>query len=133
MEKSTKSIFNLSAVKTAIEAANKELIALLVIGDSVGVSNCFTKDAKFMKGGTAPIVGIESIEATFSEMIASGVSNLALKTLEVWGDENLITEEGEYSLFAGETKLDHGKFMVLWKKENGKWKLHRDMISSNVA
>jgi ketosteroid isomerase-like protein len=27
-------------------------------------------------------------------------------------------------------QLDKGKYLVLWKKENGKWKLHRDI--SNI-
>lgn len=131
VETITESRFDLATAKTEIEAANKELIALLVKADSEGISKCFTKDAKFMMSGTPSISGMKNIQSTFSGLIKSGITNLDLKTTEVWGAEYLITEEGMFSLFAGETKVDYGKFIVLWKKEEGKWKLHRDMISSD--
>lgn len=127
------SIFNLATAKTEIKAANKELITFLTAADPVRISECFTEDAKFMMSGTPSISGKESVKSTFAGLIESGISNLNLNTIEIWGTEDLITEEGEYSLFSGDTKVDHGKFMVLWKKEDGKWKLHRDMISSNVT
>ena len=28
-------------------------------------------------------------------------------------------------------KLDNGKYIVVWKKERGRWKLHWDMFSTN--
>lgn len=138
-EKTTKPIetvievpFNLAAVKAEIETANEELIALIVIGDSIGIAKKFTADAKFMMTGSPSISGTGSIQSTFSGMITSGISNLNLETTEIWGSENFITEEGEYAIFVEEAKVDYGKYIVLWKKEEGKWRLHRDMISSNV-
>ncbi len=81
---------------------------------------------------TEAIPGIENIQSTFSGIIKSGISNANLRTIEVWGTEDLITEEGEYSLFVGETEVDQGKYLVLWKKEDGKWKFFRDIFNSNL-
>ena len=125
--------FNLATAKAEIETANKEFTGFIAASDSIALSNLYTSDAKFMMTGAPAIVGKESIQATFSGMFKSGVSNVELTTLEVWGTEDVLTEEGEFLLFAGETKIDHGKYMVIWKKEDGKWKLHRDMISSSAA
>jgi ketosteroid isomerase-like protein len=30
-------------------------------------------------------------------------------------------------------ELDHGKYVVIWKKEAGGWKLHRDIWNSSQA
>jgi len=42
-------------------------------------------------------------------------------------------EEGEYT-FMGEDgeQLDKGKYIVLWKMEDGKWKLFRDCYNSDL-
>lgn len=126
------STFNLATAMAEIGAANKEFAAFVAATDSIGLSNLYTQDAKVMMTGAPSINGRNNIQSTMSGMMKSGISRLDLKTIEVWGTEDLITEEGEYSLFAGETKVDYGKYMVLWKKEEGKWKLHRDVISSDV-
>jgi len=124
--------FNLSTAKAEIEAANKQFMTFLAAADSIGIGNLYTQDAKIMMPGAPSISGIENITSTISGMIKSGISNADLRTIEVWGTEDLITEEGEYSLFAGETEVDQGKYLVLWKKEDGNWKLFRDILNSDL-
>lgn len=126
------STFNLSTAKTEIEAVCKEFMTFVAAADSLGLSNLYTQDAKFMMTGAPAISGIDNIQSTFSAIIKSGVSSADLRTIEVWGTEDLITEEGEYSLFAGETEVDQGKYLVLWKKVDGKWKFFRDIFNSNL-
>ena len=29
--------------------------------------------------------------------------------------------------------IDHGKYVVIWKRIEGEWKLHRDIFNSNMA
>ncbi|WP_372745795.1 DUF4440 domain-containing protein [Lutibacter sp.] len=124
--------FNLAIAKAEIEAANKEFMSLLAAADSIGISNLYTKDAKIMMSGMPSIVGNEAIKATFSGMMKSGISKINLTTIEVWGSEDFITEEGTYSLFAGDTEVDQGKYVVIWKKEEATWKLFRDILNSNL-
>ena len=124
--------FNLATAKAEIVAATKEFNAFFAASDSVGLANLYTEDAKFMMTGAPAISGIENIQSTFSGIIKSGISNADLRTIEVWGTEDLITEEGEYSLFVGETEVDQGKYLVLWKKVDGKWKFFRDIFNSNL-
>ena len=131
-EKVTEPIFNLATVNAEIEATNKEFATFIAATDSIGLSNLYTKDAKFMMTGAPSINGRNNVQSTMSSIMKSGITNADLKTIEVWGTVDLITEEGEYSLFAGETKVDHGKYLVLWKKVDGKWKLHRDIFNSDI-
>lgn len=58
---------------------------------------------------------------------------IRLKTIEIWGDENFITEEGTLEVYVkGGTLVDKGKYLVLWKKEDGVWKLYRDLFNSDM-
>jgi len=127
-----KSTFNLSTVKAEIVAANQEFVAFIEAADSVGLGNLYTQDAKLMMTGAPAITGRKNIQSAFSGMINSGITNADLRTIAVWGTEDLITEEGEYSFFVGEDEVDQGKYLVLWKKDDGKWKLFRDILNSNL-
>jgi len=129
----TESTFNLATAKAGIESANNEFATFVTAADSVGLGNLYTQDAKLMMTGAPSINGRENIQSTFSAIFKSGISGADLRTIEVWGTEDLITEEGEYSLFAGESEVDKGKYLVVWKKEDGKWKLHRDIFNSNLS
>jgi hypothetical protein len=43
-------------------------------------------------------------------------------------------EIGRYSLLgANETLMDHGKYLVVWKRFDAQWKLHRDIWNTSVA
>ncbi len=127
------STFNLTTAKAEIEAANNEFMTLFASVDSIGLSNLYTQDTKFMMTGSSAIKGRESVVSAFSGIMKSGISRIDLNTIEVWGNDGLITEEGEYSLYAGDTQADHGKYLVLWKNEDGKWKLHRDIFNTDVS
>jgi len=128
----TEPTFNLATAKAEIEAANKEFMAFFAAGDSVGLANLYTQDAKFMNTGAPAITGRKNIQSALSGIIKSGVSRADLRTVEVWGTEDLITEEGEISLFVEEAEVYQGKYIVVWKKDNGKWKLFRDIFNSNL-
>lgn len=62
---------------------------------------------------------------------------MKLTTVEVFPHGNEATEVGRYELDAplpgGGVVHDHGKFMVLWKRNRkGEWKWHRDIYNSDV-
>lgn len=125
-------LFNLETAKAEIVAANKEFQVLFAAADSIGLASLYTQDAKFMNNGAPAITGRKNIQSALSGIMKSGISSVNLKTIDVWGMENLITEEGELSLFADEAVVYQGKYIVLWKKNDGKWKLFRDIFNSNV-
>ncbi len=126
-------MFDLSAAKKAIEARNSVFTDAFSKGDAVGMANCYTVDAKFMASNSPVVIGRNNIQTAMSEFLKAGVGHVEGKTTEVWGNESLITEEGVYTLSAKDGKvLDHGKYLSLWKMEDGVWKLFRDCSSSDV-
>ena len=124
--------FDLIAANDEVVAANKEFMALWAAIDSVGVANLYTQDAKFMMNGAPSFSGKESIQSIISGVMNSGISSVDLRTIDVWGTEDLVVEEGELSLFVGDKEVDQGKYIVAWKNEEGKWKLFRDIFNSNL-
>lgn len=128
----TKPSFDLTKAKAEIEAANKNIIKDILSGDSVAAANDYSKDAKLMPGNAASITGQDKI-AAFWGGFSKTVTSFTLTTVEVWGDENYLTEEGTYEITPKDNKPhDIGKYVVVWKKEDGKWKLHRDLSNSDL-
>jgi ketosteroid isomerase-like protein len=124
--------FNLTSAKAEIEAANKNFMALVAAGDSVGLANAYTIDAKFMGAGAPSVAGRSNIQSAMSDIVQSGITGVDLRLENIYGTEDLIAEEGELTLFVGEKAVAEEKYIVLWKKEDGKWKLFRDIFNSNL-
>tara|TARA_Y100001972_G_scaffold11163_1_gene12085 strand:+ start:1854 stop:2357 length:504 start_codon:yes stop_codon:yes gene_type:complete len=125
--------FNLATAKAEIEEANKNFMSLIAAGDSIGIANLYTEDAKLMFAGRPADVGRANIQTTFSRILSSGVTKVNLETKEVFGTEDLLAEEGEVTVFVGENAVAVEKYIILWKKEDGKWKLFRDIANSNSS
>ncbi|HTH55259.1 MAG TPA: nuclear transport factor 2 family protein [Cyclobacteriaceae bacterium] len=125
--------FNLDSAKQSIEHQNVAFQTAFETSDSVGLGNLFTSDAKMMMPGSPSIEGraaITSMAAMFMKMKVKRVA----KTIDVWGNDDLLTEEGTASLFDQKgVELDHAKYLVIWKKEDGQWKLFRDMWNSDLT
>ena len=128
----TKPAFDLNNAKKEIEAANKEISDLLSKGDSVGAANMFSKDGKLMINNMPSITGKVNIASCWGGFTRMG-GTLSLTTLEVWGDENFVTEEGVYLLNAKDgSQIDKGKYLVLWKRVDGKLMFYRDIFNSDL-
>src|SRR5471030_2074161 len=87
---SSKSTFDLTAAKKEIDSANKNFTDFLSKSDSVGLSNCYTTDAKFMMPNAPAVSGKKNLESAFGGFIQGGLTNLALTANNVWGDETMV-------------------------------------------
>lgn len=127
-----KAEFDLETVKAEIEEANKNFMALVAAGDSVGLANAYTADAKMMGAGAPSAVGRANIQTAIAEMFNSGITKVDLRLENIYGTQDMIAEEGDLTLYAGDQAVGEEKYIVLWKKEDGKWKLFRDIFNSNL-
>jgi ketosteroid isomerase-like protein len=67
-----------------------------------------------------------------ARIVNSGITSADLRLENIYGTEDLIVEEGELTLYNGDAAVAVEKYIVLWKKEDGKWKLFRDIFNSNL-
>jgi ketosteroid isomerase-like protein len=62
-----------------------------------------------------------------------GIKEAKLEILEVEGLGDTATEISTFTLQGeGGLVLDKGKYMVIWKLEEGQWKMHRDIFNSSL-
>lgn len=120
-------------VRSAIEAADAAISVAAARGDAAAVAAMYAADALVMPAGSEPIRGADAI-LKFWQSSLSGIGGVALKTVDLFVQGSTATEVGQYELRDKTGRaIDHGKYIVVWRKEGGKWKLLRDMFSTNVA
>lgn len=124
--------FDLAMAKQEIIDANKVFMDRFNVADSVGVANLYAPDAKFMMNGAPAFVGREQIQSALSMIIKMGITRVDLTTVDVWGNEDYVTEEGQLKLYAGDQEVDQGKYVLLWKNIDGQWHLFRDCFNSDL-
>jgi len=115
-----------------IKEANKAFIETRNSGDPEALSMLYTIDAKLLPANNALINGREAIKAYWTEGMAQASSELALETITANGYGDLAIEEGRYKVKVGSEEVDMGKYIVIWKKEEGQWKLHQDIWNSDL-
>jgi len=120
-------------VRSQIDAANAQFTAAAAKGDGAGLASLYASDGQVLPADSDPIKGAQAIQKFWQGALDSGIAGIGLTTVDLFGRGPTATEVGQYELRdkAGKV-LDHGKYIVVWRKEGGKWKLLRDMFSSNV-
>lgn len=121
----------MSTVKAEIEAANKKFMDMFAAGDSVGIASSYTTDARFMSEGAPAVEGRANIQTDMSNIFKAGITGVDIRLENVYGVGDLIAEEGELTIYAGKEAVSEEKYIVLWKKEDGTWKMFRDIYNSN--
>lgn len=125
--------FDMEAARSEIDEANREFIDLFNRSDSIGLAYMFTTDGKSMEPNEPSFNGRRAIQTHYSIVMRGGANKLGLVTTGLWGDEKMLAEEGEFTFMDKTDKqIDKGKYIVLWKKEEGKWKLFRDCYNSDL-
>ena len=125
--------FSLDSAKAAIAVSNKVYGACFATGDSTTFVNCYTSDACIYVTNMPKMCGKEAINTFFNGAHKMGITNLILTTEEVMGGKDAVVEVGKYELFVGDkVSAEKGKYILVWKEENGKWKMHRDIWNSDT-
>lgn len=119
-------------IKEQIAAANAGFIAAFGASDAKAVAACYTADGQVFPTGTGIVSGAAAIEAFWGGMMGGPVKTLKLITTEAEQHGDTAIEVGRVELFdaAGEI-ADTLKYIVIWKRIDGQWKMHRDIFNSN--
>lgn len=128
-----KPTFDLASAKTAIETAGQTFVMAMNKGDSITLANCYTTDAKMMGPNEKSVVGRPAIQKVFSSWIKAGMPIFTMKTIEIWGNEEMMAAEEEWTFSDKDGKiLDSGKSIEIFKMEDGKWRMFRDCYNSDL-
>ncbi|BAY98571.1 hypothetical protein NIES37_25220 [Tolypothrix tenuis PCC 7101] len=121
------------SIRDAIVAANKNFMQTFAQGDAASLANLYTQDAQIFPTHSDLIGTRQGIKEFWSAIFRLNISQATLETQEVESHGNTAIEVGKYLLSDRNGQMvDKGKYIVVWKQENGQWRLHRDMWNSSL-
>jgi uncharacterized protein (TIGR02246 family) len=121
-------------IRSAIVAANDAWESAAGRSDAAAVAALYTENAQLLPAQSDFVTGIEAIAAFWQGVFDSGVKGASLDTLEVERFGDTVNEVGKFELRDADGKvLDHGKYLVIWKRDGNSWKLHRDIWTTSVV
>ena len=124
--------FDLATAKSSVERENSKFIEAFKKGDSAGVASNYGQDAWVLPPNGDIVKGNE-IVSLWGSFIRSGVKDLKLSTDDISGNAEQLAETGNYEIYGDQNKLlDKGKYVVVWKSQNGNWKMYRDIWNTNM-
>jgi uncharacterized protein (TIGR02246 family) len=101
-------------------------------GDAAGIAELYTVDAMLLPPGSDFVKGKKAIQDFWKGVIDMGIREAKLDIVEVEHHGDAAIEVGQYKLSGdGGVLVDQGKYIVIWKQEDGQWKLHRDIWNSS--
>lgn len=119
-------------VRTEIEAQEKEFSTAIAKGDYNAVAGMYSSSAQLFPPNAPLVSGHDGIVAAWKGFVDAGFKGLELTTNEVEAAKDHADEVGSYRVTGADgATADAGKYIVIWKKENDKWVLHRDIWNSN--
>jgi uncharacterized protein (TIGR02246 family) len=114
-------------VRAAVEAGNRAFVAAFLKGDAPGVAELYTENGRVVAPGSPVAIGRPEIEVFWRGVIESGVGDVALATEHVESSGDLAVEDGTVRLVAKDGTVTVQRYVVVWKRVDGRWKLHRDI------
>lgn len=123
-----------TTIREEIENADRTFESTFVDRDGEGMADLYTEDGQLLPTGSDVVSGRAAIAEYWQGVFDAGITNAELSTVEVEAHGDTAIEVGRYALGDedGET-VDRGKFVVIWKKEDDRWKLHRDIWNTSLS
>ena len=125
-----------TAIRDAIERVVAEFQSLCNRGDAATLAELYTERATLLPPGAEIQKGRDAIAGFWRSAFEAGVKNVALEALDIEAyGPNVAREIGTFALDAsdgrGASSRVEGKYLVLWKREGGEWRLDADIWNTN--
>lgn len=119
-------------VTAEIRRVNDQFESCFERGDAAALASLYTPGAVLLPTGMETIQGTEGIQAFWQGAMQMGIQRVQLQTQEVEQLADTAIELGHYTLFGPNAQLiDQGKYLVVWKEQQGQWRLHQDIWNSS--
>ena len=128
----SQNVIDLNVAKKEIQVQIEAYVDALRKYDSIALGNLYTIDARILNHGSPSTIGRAEIIKAYGEMIRDSITGSSFITTGLWGDNNLLVEEGTgyFSLSNGKV-VSKGRYLLVWKKDEGQWKIFRDTFFSD--
>jgi len=120
----------------AVEAASERWVDAFNQGDAAAIAALYTEEANLLPPNSSIVVGREAIQAVLQGFFDAGAGNYQSTDLELSVNGDMASVVGKHTLTiqpeGGEAFSVNGKFVAIWKRENGSWKLDVGIWNSSV-
>lgn len=126
---------DMNAIKAEIQALETAWGAADNAGDVAALLAFYSDDAVSMGSGSPMAVGKAAIQKELEAGMAKkpAGSTVTYEVLDVFGDENTVTEVGKTTRMDAAGKVtSSGKYMAIWEKRDGKYICVRDISNSDA-
>jgi ketosteroid isomerase-like protein len=126
---------DMSNIKAEIKEIEDAWAAASTAKDVATIVGFYADDAISMNDDQPMLVGKAAIKKGVEEEMArrKGDTKVAFETLDLYGNENCVTEVGKTTLTDSTGKVIYtGKYMSVWEKRNGKWLTIRDIVNDDA-
>jgi uncharacterized protein (TIGR02246 family) len=123
----------MASVAEQIRNKNAEFVEAFHRKDGAAIAAMYSTTAKVLPPGGDTVEGKSKIQAFWESVFKAGITDAKLESVEVdlIGGYTAI-ETGRFEMHAGRETVDRGKYLVVWRNEDGQWTLHRDVWNSSV-
>ena len=125
-------VFDIAPVKDYIGNVNKTYGLRFKTSDSALYADRYCTNAVALPPEAPAVRGRDSIRSYYYSNGANRGLEIVITAEQIYGSAELVVEEGVYDFPDGKGgSFDKGKFIALWKQEEGKWKLFREIWNSD--
>jgi uncharacterized protein (TIGR02246 family) len=122
-----------AALRLEIDAANKHLMETFARADAAGLAAIYTEDGQMLPPGSQTVEGRTAIEALWKGLFALPVKEFQVETRELLALDDDACEVGRYRLIGTDGSIfEAGKYVIIWRRGVGGWKIYRDIWNADV-
>ena len=126
---------DLAKIKGEIQALENSWAEADNSRDTNAVAAFYAEDAVTLSNNKPMLVGKAAIQQDIAASLAKKEkgATVAFDIIDVFGDENTVTEVGKTTVKDASGKVTYtGKYMAIWEKRNGKYICVRDISNDDV-
>ena len=123
-----------AADRAALDAAKQAWVAAFNARDADAMAALTTRDIVLLAPNAAPVKGREAVRAIWRQAVSTAKVHATATTEETVIAGDFAWRMGAFThTLPNGAMVSRGKFLEIWKRIDGRWKLHRDMFSSITA
>ena len=120
-------------IHSTIRALTDNFEATFSIGDVTKIAGFYTENGMLLPSGFDFVRGKQDIKEFWQSAIDMGIKYIKIGIIEVEHHDDTTIEMSNYTLSGSDRQvIDAGKGIVIWKKTNNAWKMHRDIWNSSL-
>lgn len=123
------------STQAAIKAENDRWSDAFKRADYQAIGSLYTEDGTLLQPGGERVKGRTAIADYFTKGYAGKPpATVTFSNFEFYGNDEVVTEVSDATIRRHDGKLEYlGKQTLIFLKQGGAWKLHRDMWNDNGA